>query len=209
MNKEKQIASIKEFIFSNEENMIINQVNDEITIFYLSVINYYANKNGVKIKNDLTNTTASENDLFGTQTIQIFNITNTKKIDGIINTHSKKIIFTDYKNYKKFNSKLNCINGYQFENDISFFIRSEMNINNDELLFYCQNNTALLFSEISKYLINSNQYSSGRSLLDDKNHILNIRKSIFEIKRNNINIKKLYQNIKNEAEYKKFSFLTY
>ena len=66
-----------------------------------------------------------------------------------------------------------------------------------------------LFSEISKYLINNNQYSSDQALFEEKNHILNIRKSIFEIKKNNLNIKSLYLNIKKEAEYKKLSFLIY
>ena len=43
----------------------------------------------------------------------------------------------------------------------------------------------------------------------EKNHILDIRRSIFENKKNNFNIKNLYLKIKKEAEYKKLSFLTY
>ena len=62
---------------------------------------------------------------------------------------------------------------------------------------------------IIKYLINKNQYSSDQTLVNEKNHILDIRKSIFENKKNNFNIKNLYLNIKKEAEYKKLSFLTY
>ena len=75
-------------------------------------------------------------------------------------------------------------------------------------MFFCKNNPALIISETSKFLIN-NQYSREQSLIDEKNHILNIRKSIFKIKSSNLNIKKLYLNIKSEAEYKKFNFLTY
>ena len=45
-----------------------------------------------------------------------------------------------------------------------FFIKDELKINNDELLYYCKNNPVLLFSEISKYLINNNQYSNDQSL---------------------------------------------
>ena len=90
-----------------------------------------------------------------------------------------------------------------------FFIKNELNINNNELFDYCKHNPALLFSETSKYLINSDHYSSDRSLIEDKNHILEIRKTIFENKRNSVDIKNLYQNIKKEAEYKKLSFLTY
>ena len=210
MNKKNQISIIKDFIGSNEENMLVNQVNDEIAIFYLGVLKHYAKNQGIKISNNtLAEEALSEEDLFGTKTIQTYNIANAKKLDAILDSHSKKIVFTDYKNYKRINSKLISINGYQFEKDVVFFIKNELNINNDELLDYCKHNPALLFSETSKFLINSNQYSRDRSLIEDKNHILDIRKIIFENKRNNLNIKVLYQSIKKEAEYKKLSFLTY
>ena len=210
MNKKNQISIIKDFIGSNEDNMLINQVNDEIAIFYLGILKHYANNQGIKISNNtLAEEALSEEDLFGTKTIQTYNIANAKKLDAILDAHSKKIVFTDYKNYKRINSKLISINGYQFEKDVVFFIKNELNINNDELLDYCKHNPALLFSETSKFLINNNQYSRDRSITDDKNHVLDIRKSIFEIKRNNFNIKSLYQNIKKEAEYKKLSFLTF
>ena len=210
MNKKNQISIIKDFIGSNEDNMLINQVNDEIAIFYLGILKHYANNQGIKISNNtLAEEALSEEDLFGTKTIQTYNIANAKKLDAILDAHSKKIVFTDYKNYKRINSKLISINGYQFEKDVVFFIKNELNINNDELLDYCKHNPALLFSETSKFLINSNQYSRDHSLIEEKNHVLDVRKSIFEIKRNNFNIKNLYQNIKKEAEYKKFSFLTF
>ena len=210
MIKKNQISTIQKFIISNEENILINQVSDNIAMFYLGIIKHYANNQTIQIRiNTDSDDKIVEDDLFGTKIIQIFTITNTKKLDTILNVPGKKFIFTDYKNYKKFNSMHNSINGYQFEKDIAFFIKSELGINNEELLYYCQNNTALLFSETSKYLINSNKYSNDRSLVDDKNHVLDIRKAIFEIKRNNFDIKNLYQNIKKEADYKKFSFLIF
>ena len=209
MNKKNQITLIKEFISSNEDNILINQVNDEIVLLYLGIIKHYANYQGIKVIDTNTDALVAEDDLFGTKTIQAFSISNTKKLESLLDVHTKKIVFTDYKNYKRLNSKFICINGYQFENDINFFIKNELNIDNDELLNYCKDNAALLFSETSKYLTNSSQYSRDRSIIEDKNHILDIRKSIFEIKRNNFNIKNLYQNIKKEAEYKKLSFLTF
>ena len=210
MNNKNQISMIKEFINSNEETMLINQVNDEISMFYMSILKYYANNNGVKISTNADSEFGFlEEDLFRTKIIQAFNITNTKKLDAILDIRSKKIVFTDYKNYKKISSKFNSINGYRFENDIVFFIKNELNIHSDELLDYCKNNVALLFSETSKYLINSYQYVRDHSLIDEKNPILEIRKSIFENKRNNLNIINLYQNIKKEAEYKKLNFLTF
>ena len=210
LNKEPQILLIEKFLISNEDTLLINQVNSELEIFYLSIIKYYADKKSIKINvDDNYETMGGEDDLFGQKEIKIYSITNTNKLSRALNSVKKKIIFTDYKNYKKINANFNSINGYQFEHDIVFFIRDELKINNDELLHYCKNNPVLLFSEISKYLINKNQYSSDQTLVDEKNHILDIRKSIFENKKNNFNIKNLYLNIKKEAEYKKLSFLTY
>ena len=210
MSKGSQISSIKKFLISNEETLLINQVSDELSIFYVSIIKYYADKQGIKINVDESNEfMAAEDDLFGQKEIKIFIITNAKKLALALSSVKKKIIFTDYKNYKKLNANFNSINGYKFEFDIIFFIRDELKINNDELIYYCKNNPVLLFSETSKYLINNDQYSSDQTLVDEKNHILGIRKSIFENKKNSFNIKNLYLNIKKEAEYKKLSFLTY
>ena len=210
LTKESQILLIKEFLISNDETLLINQVNDDLGIFYLGIIKYYADKQGTRINiNDNNETVGTEDDLFGQKEIKVSFITNTKKLTIALNSLEKKIIFTDYKNYKKMNANFNSINGYQFGHDIVFFIRDELKINNDELLDYCKNNPVLLFSEVSKYLINKNQYSIDQNLVDEKNHILDIRKSIFEIKKNNFNIKNLYLNIKKEAEYKKLSFLTF
>jgi len=210
MNKKNQISLIKEFINSPDKNILINQVNDDIAMFYLTVIEYYSKKNETKVNITApTEDIVAGDDLFGTKLIQILTITNSKKLDVVLKDSNKKIVFTDYKNYKKLNLKLQSINGYQFENDLIFFIKNVLSINNDDLIHYCKNNTALLFSETSKYLVNSNHYSSDRSLADDKNHILDIRKSIFENKRKNFDVKDLYQNIKKEAAYKKLSFLTY
>jgi len=211
MNKRSQILLIKEFLTSNDDKtLLINQVNDELGIFYHSIIKYYSDERGIKINIDDNNETIGmEDNLFGQKEIKIFFITNTNKLTLALKSFKKKIIFTDYKNYKKMNVNFNSINGYQFEHDIIFFIKDELKINNDELLHYCKNNPVLLFSEISKYLINKNQYSSDQTLVDEKNHFLDIRKNIFEIKKNNFNIKNIYLNLKKEAEYKKLSFLTY
>ena len=211
MNKRSQILLIKEFLTSNDDKtLLINQVNDELGIFYHSIIKYYSDERGININIDDNNETIGmEDNLFGQKEIKIFFITNTNKLTLALKSFKKKIIFTDYKNYKKMNVNFNSINGYQFEHDIIFFIKDELKINNDELLHYCKNNPVFLFSEISKYLINNNQYSSDQTLVDEKNHILDIRKNIFEIKKNNFNIKNIYLNLKKEAEYKKLSFLTY
>ena len=206
MNKLSQISLIKEFIRSNENTILINQINENITILYLYFISYFADEQGVKIN---TETKVTEEDLFGEKRIQIFSITSQKKLNDALDMRDKKIIFTDYKNYKKVDSKITKINTYQYEKDIIFFLKEELNINNDELIYFCKNNPVLFFSETSKYLTNNHKYSNDQSLIEEKNHVLEIRKKIYEIKRNNSDIKSLYQNIKKEANYKKLNFLTY
>ena len=208
MNRENQIYLLKKFIKSNEDTIVINQINENITILYLYFIRYFADKQGVKINTNInTETKVIENDLFGMKQIQIFNITSQSKLIKAMDMKDKKIVFTDYKNYKRLDSKIIKISSYQYENDISFFIKEELKIDNDELIYFCKNNPILLFSETTKYLINNSQYSKDHSLIEEKNHILDIRKKIFEIKRNNSGIKSLYQNIKKEAKYKKLNFL--
>lgn len=210
MNKNKQILLIKDFIKSDEETLIINHVSEELLLFYMSIIRYYADQQGIKVNIDTnTDSIVIENDLFESKPIQVFNTTSAKKLNTIQNTHNKKIIFTDYKNYKKLNTKFISINGYQFEKDIIFFIKEELEIDNDELSFFCQNNPVLLFSETSKFFVNNYRYESDQAMIEEKNHILDIRKLIFELKKNNRNIKNLYLNIKKEAEYKRLSFLAY
>ena len=209
MSEEKhQINLLKNFIKSNEDTIFINQIDENITNLYLYFIKFFSDQNGIKINTDInTETVSIADDLFGIKQIQVLTISSQNKLKAVLNTKNKKVIFTDYKNYKKIDTKFTKINSYQYERDISFFVEEVLNINNDELLYFCKNNPTLLFSETSKYSINKNQYSNDKSLIEEKNHILDIRKKIFEIKRNNSGIKSLYENIKKEAKYKKFNFL--
>ena len=208
MDKKSQIELIKLFLKSSENNLILNQVNDEIGQFYLNLIKYYGQKQGINFKLSEHQSQNSGNDLFGEISINIYISTNIKKVEELLNLNEKKIIFTDYKNYKKLISKT-TINGYQFEKDIEGFIKLEHNINNKELLFYCKNNPALLISEISKFIINEKNYLADHNIQEITNHILEIRKEIYEIKKSKINLKDLYSRVKDESRYKKFNFLTY
>ena len=209
-DREHQVNLLKIFLKSEEETILINQISETITNLYLHFIKFFADQEGIKIDINIDkDTKAIEDDLFGMKRIQIFNITNQNKLKTALDMRDKKVIFTDYRNYKKLGSKFSRINSYQYEKDIIFFVKEELMINNDELLYFCKNNPALLFSETSKYLINKNQYTNDQSLIEDKNYFFDIRKKIFEIKKNNSDIKSLYQNIKKEAEYKRLNFLTY
>lgn len=208
-NKENQIQTIKNYINNQDKILIINEINEKVNSFYLYVIEYFTRLNNFQIIfNDNPNNNFQDNiNLFKTQNINLFNQANAQKIKNIILNSNKCIIFTDYKNFKKFISKYKSINSYQYEKDLIFFLKSELNIDNNELIFSCKNNPHLIFSETSKFLINNNYYKDIE--LYERNHLIEIRKLIYELKKTEIDIKKLYLGLKQEAQYKKFNFLTY
>ena len=106
MKNLNQIEILKSFLKSNDENLIINQVNDELGVFYFYLTKYYSGKQSINIDiADINEPLNTEGDLFGNKKIKVFSSANTNKLDTVLNTSNKKIIFTDYKNYKKLNSK--------------------------------------------------------------------------------------------------------
>lgn len=204
-----QIEKLKTFLKSKEKSLIINQLKESVDIFYKYIIYDAAKKNNLEIFFNEDEQNNKNISLFDIEIIDIYQTASTKKIEKLIEIQSKKIIFTDYKNFKKLKDKIPTLNSYQYEEDITFYLMKELNINDKNLFMFCKNNPALFYSETSKYLVNNKYFYQDNSLINSTNHILNIRKSIFENKKNNFNIKNLYLNIKKEAEYKKLSFLTY
>lgn len=205
-----QIDEIKIFIHDDTKNLIINQINDDVGFFYKFVLYKFADNENLKVTIcDHLDEKINNIDLFGTRNLKIYSTTSSKKIHEILNQEDKKVIFTDYKNFKKYSPDLKSINGYQFEKDINTFMINELNIDNSDLINYVNNNPSLIFSETSKYSINNRNYIIDKGLEERTNHILEIRKSIFEIKRINFNIIKIFSKIKDEAKYKKLSFLTF
>lgn len=202
-----QVKLIDDYIKTSEINLIINNYDEEIIIFYLQLIRYFAEENKTKIifeeNQDLSL------DLFGNRNINIYRTTSSKNIEKLFNDLTKKIIITDYKNFKKYNKTVCSINTYQYEQDVKTYITKKLKITNNDLISFCQNNPVLAFSEISKYLTNENNYINDESLNIETNHILNIRKSIFISKKEKRSFQDLYNLIKREADYKKFNFLTY
>jgi hypothetical protein len=132
----------------------------------------------------------------------------TNQIGKILKSNKRNIIFTDYKNYKKYQSVVENINGYNYIFDIKYFLSDILNINDINLIDYCIAYPQLIYSEFSKYLINNKGYSNDSYITEQKNFILNIRKKIFTDKKSN-EIRNVFLKIKEEALYKKFSFLTY
>ena len=206
----KNIENISNFLRMEKNNyLLINQVSDEIGIFYLHVIQYFSTSSGININlNADVDNISSNNDLFELKKINIFNTTSTKKIDQILSSKDKSIVFSDYKNFKKYQKNYQTINGYNFSNDLKTFVKETLKIENQSLIEICIKNPQLILSETSKYLLNKDNYLKDMSIDFEVNKILEIRKKIFELKRSD-NIQKLFLAIKEEVNYKKFSFLTY
>ena len=206
----RNIENIKDFLSDHKDNcLLINQVNDEIGSFYLYVIIYLSKTLGINVSfNNEADNISDNSDLFGLKKIHIFNLTSSKKIDKLLLSREKLIIFTDYKNFKKYQKNYQTINGYNFSNDLKVFIKNILKIESQNLIEICLKNPQLILSETSKYLINKDNYLKDESINSEVNKILEIRKNIFELKRNE-NLQQLFSAIKEEAKYKKFSFLTF
>jgi hypothetical protein len=206
----KNIENISNFLNMEENNyLLINQVSDEIGIFYLHVIQFFSTSSGININlNADVDNISTNNDLFELKKINVFNTTSTKKIDQILSSDDKSIVFSDYKNFKKYQKNYQTINGYNFSNDLKTFVKETLKIENQSLVEICTKNPQLILSETSKYLLNKDNYLKDMAIDFEVNKILEIRKKIFELKRSD-NIQKLFLAIKEEVNYKKFSFLTY
>ena len=202
---------IEKFLNTDENNtLIINQVNEEIGQFYDLVVKEFSKKIGVKVftsvDNNISNTSS---DLFGDKKIYLFNLSNSKQIENVAGSNNQKIIFTDYKNFKKYQKKYLTVNGYNFEKDIRFFLKFYFEIDDINLINFSISHPYFIMSEISKYSINKISYRIDQSINSDNNSISQIRKKIFKLKVSDINIKKLFLMHKDEVLYKKFNFLVY
>ncbi len=204
------IKEIRAFLSENKEKiLILNQVRDEIGAFYLYVIKYFSKSYNINLslEHEIINKNET-NDLFETNIIKVFALTSKIKIEVVIESNNNSIIFTDYKNYKKYQSKHKCINGYDYILDIEYFVKDILNIHDTGLVNSIKQNPQFIYSETSKYLINNKGYLSDKSSHQITNFVLEIRKFIFNSK-NKTDIKKIFLKIKQEAHYKKFNFLTY
>ena len=199
------------FFFKQKENktLIVNQVSDEIGSFYLLVIRNLAKLNNTKLnfnqKMDVGNDSIS---LFGDEKLDIFALTSKAGLDKIIGNKNKKIVFTDYKAFKKYQKIMECINGYNYMSDIKYYLDKVLNIKENELINFCQSTPSLTYSETSKFLINKENYSKETGIFETTNFIVKIRKAIFDSKSSG-DIRKSFLNLKEEVKYKKFNFLTY
>tara|TARA_B100000963_G_scaffold8362_1_gene6535 strand:+ start:577 stop:1200 length:624 start_codon:yes stop_codon:yes gene_type:complete len=205
-NIELTIKFIKE---NSRQKLIINRVNEEIGLFYINLIEKEAIHKNTKVNYKDQFVENSSSDLFIDNEIDLCVSNNKKDIEKFLNSNNKSIIFTDYKNFKIYSKSALNVNGYNYINDIKHYITKILNINNPELIDFCINSPYLTFSELSKYLINSSSYIRENKIKESNNFILEIRKELFNIKRNQGSPKDIYLNLKKEVLYKKLNFLVY
>ena len=206
----KTIKKLNEFFETTlDKKLLINEVNEEISSFYVFFLFYLTNNTAtnLKITQNLTQI-SNDADLFGQQNITVFRTTNSRDINVLLKSNSKVIILTNYKNFKKYQSLQESINGYNYLDDIKYLLKNIMKIEDMELINFCLNSPELIYSETSKYLVNSEGYLKEEGIIKISNFIVDIRKSIFDSKQK-VDIRKTFYSIKKEALYKRFSFLTY
>lgn len=204
----KNNSQISKFFKNPIGNILIIEINEDISQFYLDLFRYYAHENKIEIsiiKGDFKNENV---DLFSTKKINIQYLSNKSKIDAASN-ETGNIILTDYRNYKLFNQKFIKINSYDYLRDISNLILTEFQIQDDNFIAYCNDQPSMTFSELSKYSINKDNYLQNSKNNQNDNPILFFRKKFYNEKKNNSDIQQLYKILKDEVLAKRFNFLTY
>ena len=211
MENKNNIEKIKQFLsIKKNDTILINQVDEEIGSFYELVIKEISKEIDIKISFNTDKIDPDEtSDLFQEEKIYLYHLTNSKQIEEIAKKHCKKIIVSDYKNFKKFQKNFQTINGYDYEKDIVYFFKNIYKINEQELINYCISHPYFTMSEATKYKVNKSSYLADSNINGANNSILDIRKSIFSLKRSQIDIKKLFMMLKNEVKYKKLNFLVF
>ena len=204
------VLLIKKFIADEAKScLLINQVSEEIGFFYINFVKNESDIKNIKLNYKSNYTEEEVIDLFKVHEIDLYFSNNRKDINTLINSNNKCIIFTDYKNFKIFSSSILTVNGYEYQKDINYYIKEELKIDNSELVDFSKENPYLAFSEISKYLVNSKGYVKENKIKESYNFILEIRKELFNLKRNQKSSIDIYSNLKQEVKYKKFNFLIY
>lgn len=200
------------FSTSVNQPLFINLQDEKNHFFYLYLIQNYCKKTNydLKIINSLVELDLVT-DLFARPKIFIFLKSTNSEITKILSTKEKLIIFTEYKNYKKFHKDYLSMNSYNFKEDLLYLLHHEYKIQNNDLVNFLLQNPEYTYSEISKSSVHIDGFLKLlQENPDDK--IATLRKLIYKTKAEaeaKIDIKQLNALIKKESVLKKFNFLTY
>ena len=206
------INKLKNFFLEKTNNcLLVNSINQEIDILYIFFIKHFANKSNYLI-NFIDRNSKKEDviDFFNQNKIDIYNITSSKHIDELLLNNSFKIIFTDYKNFKRLSKNHLNINSYQYRLDINVFLEQEFKIKNKNLLEIIHENPFLIYSELGKFKINQDLPSDLLNIKINNEENSFHRLDYYKLKNSQeIDLINLYKLIKGEVYKKKLSFLTY
>ena len=203
------LESIRDFVDNDiKTKLLINQVSDEIGLFYLHIIEKYALEKNIKLIYQDKLIKEEPNNLFVDKIINVCFSNSKKNIEGFLKSNNKCFILTDYKNYKEYSKSSNSVNGYNYQKDIEYYLKKIMKVNNSTIIDLCLSSPYLIYSELSKYLINQTNNFKENKIKENNNFIFDIRKDIYKLKRSQGGIKKIYNKFKEEVKYKKFNFLT-
>ena len=199
----------KFFQDTNQSLLLINQVNEEIGLFYFHLVGFLLQKKSIKFTETSKINKFNSVDLFNNETIYYTVSNSAHDISKLLLNNNKTVIFSDYKNYKKFSNIPLSVNGYDFSKDISILIKNYFNNDvSSDLLEYLKNEPHMTFSELFKYEINKNFKTVVSSNNNDISDLIgNNRKTIFKLKKEQ-KFKEVFSMIKEEIKIKKFSFLT-
>ena len=202
----QNIQLIESFFQLKIDKLLVNGVDEKISSFYIFILGFFSRKFSIPLS---LNQQENSGDLFFNKEIKVLINPSTKEISNNLNSSTTIIFLTDYKNFKKFSKNITSLNGYQYQDDIKYFLEKTLNINNSNLLKNLFENPQYIYSETEKYLVN-NHYPEN-TIIDfvENDFIANIRKSHYKEKYNQPDILKLYKLIKKEYLYKKLNFLAY
>lgn len=202
----QNVDLVDSFFQSKINKLLINGVDEKISSFYLFVLAFFSKKNSVPLS---ANQEENTGDLFFNKEVRLLINPSTKEISNNLNTAKNIIFLTDYKNFKKFSRDVDSLNGYQYQDDIKFFLQETLKIYDKNLLKNLFENPQYIYSETEKYLANNNYPENTIIDFVESDFISDIRKSHYKEKYNQKDIIKLYRLIKKEYLYKKLNFLTY
>ena len=202
----QNVDLVDSFFQSKINKLLINGVDEKISSFYLFVLAFFSKKNSVPLS---ANQQENTGDLFFNKEVRLLINPSSKEISNNLNTAKNIIFLTDYKNFKKFSRDVDSLNGYQYQDDIKFFLQETLKIYDKNLLKNLFENPQYIYSETEKYLANNNYPENTIIDFVESDFISDIRKSHYKEKYNQKDIIKLYRLIKKEYLYKKLNFLTY
>jgi len=202
----QNVGLVDSFFQSKISKLLINGVDEKISSFYLFVLDFFSKKSSIPLSINEEHNTGN---LFFNEEVRLLINPNTKEISNNLGSAIKTIFLTDYKNFKKFSKDVTSLNGYQYQDDIKFFLQKTLKIHDVNLLKNLYENPQYIYSETEKYLVNNNYPENTIVDLVENDFIADIRKSHYKEKYNQSDIIKLYKLIKQEYLYKKLNFLTY